>query len=208
MFCARTTSSHFYSKTCFSSIIINKTKTLWCRNIMIDDVLWLISHKNESNDEGLGLQGRTTASFLSLYLTLGAVNGPFLISAPVGMSGSPAGSFWHSCRFSSAAYLCMGTYLGFPAPFTPSGVPKAEEDERPQLSKIWRRVHPQFWQQTPICAIFAPTSQFFQVLKVLDLVFLKLNARWRFSNSQKEAKEGTELKVKRCCYSSLKKGLF
>ena len=68
----------------------------------------------------------------------------FLSVAPVELSGSPAGSFWHSCRFSTAAYLRMGTYLGFPAPFTPSGVPKAEEDERPQLSKIWRRVHPQF----------------------------------------------------------------
>ena len=41
---------------------------------------------------------------------LAARDGPFLISAPVGMSGSPAGSFWHSCRF-PAALTCVGHLL-------------------------------------------------------------------------------------------------
>ena len=160
-------------QTCFSSIFItkictvifDKLWTLWCR-IPIDDVY------DSSRKKWIARLPRITRLHHSLSffcLTLAAL---FLSVAPVELSGSPAGSFWHSCRFSTAAYLRMGTYLGFPAPFTPSGVPKAEEDERPQLSKIWRRVHPQFWQQTPICAIFAPTSQFFQVLKVLYLVFL------------------------------------
>ena len=106
------------------------------------------SHKNESSASDYKLYTVYTAStlvlkrralFLSVHLLecLVALNRLLLAL----LSFLP-------CRLP-----VLGTYLGFPAPFTPSGVPKAEEKSA-RNSPRFGDVCTKFWQQTPILRYF------------------------------------------------------